>query len=212
MYLLDTEDRWTPASNVPYGINRYSTVGRVEGAQLGPGYTFGRDLALATGRRIGLVVNARGGTRISQWRPVGHTGDFDLYAEAARRARVALQNNPGSRLRGILWHQGEGDNNTRAEEYYLEYIQEIVAAFRTDLASPDAVFVAGEVGKWQGRGRYVNAEIRGIPEVVERSGWISSDSLTTHETDRDPWGPHFDSASQRQLGARYALEVLRLAY
>lgn len=212
VYLLDDAGRWTPASNVPNGLNRYSTVGVAAAAGLGPGTTFGRDLAEATGRRIGLVVNARGGTAIAQWRPVDHEGDYALFDEAVARARLALDNNPGAQLRGILWHQGEGDNRGGVEDYYVNDIDEIVTALRTTLDAPTAVFVAGEVGTWMGRGARVNPEIRRIPEVVDLSGWVSSEGLTTHETDRDPWGPHFNSEGQRILGARYAEEVLRLAY
>ena len=210
VYLLDEAGDWEPASNEPHGLNRYTTVASGSTAGLGPGYTFARDLEAMTGRRIGLVVNARGGTRIAQWRPTSYEGDYALYDEAVARMRVALENNPGARVRGVLWHQGEGDNRAGVEDYYVDYIAEIVAALRADLDAPDAVFVAGEVGTWQGRGRRVNPEIRRIPDVVTNAGWVSSEGLTTHETHRDPWGPHFDSASQRTLGGRYAVEVERL--
>ena len=81
---------WEPLTNP---VNRYSTV--IVGdplSRLGPGYTFARKLAEVTGRRIGIVSNARGGTSVSQWQK-GYSGDkdFDLYQQAVNRARAALR-------------------------------------------------------------------------------------------------------------------------
>lgn len=211
VYLLDGDDQWTPSSNEPMGINRYSTVEEPGlNTLLSLGYTFGRHLQQSTGRTIGLVVNPKGGTRMSEWRKEDPTGPSPLYAEAVRRAWQALRQNPSARLRGIIWHQGEGDNNQEAAERYLPMLSQMVADLRHDLRTPRAVFVAGEVGTWQGRGAHINPQIRRVGEHIDRSTWVSSEGLTTHETDSDPWGPHFDSASQRTFGVRYADAVLDL--
>jgi hypothetical protein len=209
VFLFDSDGGWEPAVNEPYGLNRCSTV-RKELAiqQLNPGRTFGARLAELTGRGIGLVVNARGGTTIAQWRPIDHDGDIPLYDEAMARAASALEVTPGARLAGVIWHQGEGDNNADAENYYLPTLADIVTGLRTELAAEDAVFVAGEVGTWQGRGAYINPLIRQVPDVIERSGWVSSDGLTSVDAPNND--PHFDAVSQRVLGRRYADEVLRL--
>lgn len=211
-YLFDDENQWVPVSNVPMGVNRYSTVEEATEARtrLGPGYTFARRLVEENDEPIGLVVNARGATTISQWRKDDYTGDVPLYAEAVRRTQEALDSTPGSRLAGIIWHQGEGDNNASAAEYYLPMLAVIVENLRTDLDSQPAVFIAGEVGQWQGRGSHINPLIRQVPSVIGNSAWVTSDGLTTHETGSDPWGPHFDSASQRELGERYAEAAVEL--
>lgn len=211
VHLFDAAGEWTPASNEPRGVNRYSTVETAGSrTRLGPGYTFARHLYEATGRQIGLVVNARGGTSISQWRKHDHVGDYPLYAEAVRRCREALRRNPSARLRGIIWHQGESDNRSSAADYYMPSLRRMVEQLREDLRSQSAVFVAGEVGRWQGRGAHINPLIRTTPDHLRNAAWVSSAGLTTHETDRDPWGPHFDPASQRIFGVRYAEAVLGL--
>ncbi len=211
VYLFDAAGQWTPASNEPRGFNRYSTVEAAGSrTQLGPGYTFARHLHAATGRQIGLVVNARGGTSISQWRKHDYAGDYALYAEAVSRAQEALRRNPSARLRGIIWHQGESDNRASAADYYMPTLRRMVESMREDLQSESAVFVAGEVGTWQGRGAHINPLIRTTPDHLHSAGWVSSEGLTTHETDHDPWGPHFDPASQRIFGVRYAEAVLDL--
>ncbi|HLS16137.1 MAG TPA: sialate O-acetylesterase [Beutenbergiaceae bacterium] len=212
VYLFDSDERWTPSSNEPMGINRYSTVEEPgPNTLLSLGYTFGRHLQESTGRTLGLVVNPKGGTRMSEWRKEDPTGSFPLYAEAVRRARQALRRSPSAQLRGIIWHQGEGDNNEDSAERYLPMLSQMVADLRGDLRSPGAVFVAGEVGTWQGRGAHINPQIRKVGEHIDLATWVSSEGLTTHETDSDPWGPHFDSASQRTFGVRYADAVLDLA-
>ncbi|MGP3961196.1 sulfatase-like hydrolase/transferase [Nonomuraea sp. 3N208] len=61
---------------------------------------------------------------------------------------------------------------------------------------------------YEGAHEGLAALIRQVPDVIENSGWVSSDGLTTQETDEDRYGerlgPHFDAASQRVLGVRYA--------
>ena len=211
-YLFDPSERWTPVSNAPLGLNRYSTVEtpRVEITRLGPGYTFARTLSEATGRKVGLVVNAKGGTSISQWRKQDPAGVFPLYAEAVRRTRAALLGTPSARLRGIIWHQGESDNRAGVGEYYLPALRRMVDQLREDLQARSAVFVAGEVGTWQGRGAYINPVLRTISDQIKNSALVTSEGLTTHETTTVTWGPHFDSASQRTFGRRYAEAVLDL--
>lgn len=211
VFLYDSEGEWTPCSNEPLGINRYSTVeepGSI--TRLSLGYSFGRHLQESTGRSIGLVVNPKGATTMSQWSKQDWEGPIPLYAEAVRRAGDALRRNPAATLRGIIWHQGEGDNNEESARQYPARLSQMVADLRSDLLVPQAVFVAGEVGTWQGRGTHINPQIRAVGEYIPRATWVSSEGLTTNETDSDPWGPHFDSVSQRTLGIRYAEAVLDL--
>lgn len=209
VFLFNADDEWEPAANEPYGLNRHSTVRKdLDIQRLNPGRAFGQRVADTTGQPIGLVVNARGGTRIEEWRPTDPTGDYPLYDDAVARATVALEATPDARLAGIIWHQGEGDNNADAENYYLSTLSDIVTGLRTALDAADAVFVAGEVGKWNGRGTYINPLIQQVPDVIENAGWVSADDLTSlDEPNNDP---HFDAPSQRLLGRRYADAVLRL--
>ena len=50
---------------------------------------------------IGLIPCAVGGTSINRWVESG-----DLWSNAVARTRIALRSGT---LKGILWHQGEGD-------------------------------------------------------------------------------------------------------
>jgi hypothetical protein len=210
--LFNSLAQWEKATNTAHGMNRYSTVEpRLRVNSLNSGYTFGRKVAEYTGRKIGIVSNARGGTRISWWQK-GYEGenDFNLYEEAIARTKAALAASPGAELRGILWHQGEGDNGVQAAALYPAELQKLVASLRADLNAPEAVFIAGEVGIWKGRGLRVNAAIQQIAQHVPRSDFVSSQGLTSINLPKND--PHFDTLSQRVLGGRYADKILEIVY
>ncbi len=77
-----------------------------------------------------------------------------------------------------------------------------MADLRADLGMPDLPFVAGE-----GEGeRFVNSQIALLPGAVANTAVALSDGLTTQD------GTHFDSASQRLLGIRYADALLTILY
>jgi len=212
VYLFNRENHWEKAANLPSGMNRYSTVRRKISMQnLNPAYTFGRKLADYTGRKIGIVCNARGGTTIAEWQK-GYSGpnDADMYEEAVARTKAALAASPGARLKGIIWHQGEGDNSKAKAAIYMQQLQQLVADLRAELNAPDVPFIAGEVGTWHGRGQGVNPVIDQIARHIPHSDFVSSEGLTSRNLPKND--PHFNTLSQRVLGERYADAILRMVY
>lgn len=219
VYLFNDKNKWEPARNLPgNGMNRYSTVKRKPTVLFGPAYTFGRKIAAYTGREIGIVSNARGATRIEWWQKGfnGESGysapsDFDLYEEAVARAKAALAAAPaGSKIKGILWHQGEADYTAERSAKYVDRLKALVKDLRKDLGDPNLPFIAGEVGKWNNRGLTINPLIRDIKSYLPHSDWVSSDGLTSiDEANNDP---HFDNLSQRVFGGRYADKAAKLMY
>lgn len=212
VFLFNRENHWEKAANLPSGMNRYSTVRRKISMQnLNPAYTFGRKLANYTGRKIGIVSNARGGTSIASWQK-GYTGknDADMYEEAVARSKAALAASPKATLKGIIWHQGEGDNSAAKAAVYMQQLQRLVSDLRVDLNVPDVTFVAGEVGTWRGRGSRVNPVIDRISTHISHSNFVSSQGLTSLNLPKND--PHFDTLSQRVLGERYADVILRMVY
>ena len=212
--LLFTGYGWEPLTNP---VNRYSTV--IVGdplSRLGPGYTFARKLAEVTGRRIGIVSNARGGTSVSQWQK-GYSGDkdFDLYQQAVNRARAALEMTPGARLAGLIWHQGEADDSPTLAPHYLSRLKCLTEDLRADLDAPDAPLIVGEVGGWDGHGSHINPMLRQVGTQIERAYWISSAVLVPlplQDGSPNLKDPHFNTLSQRVLGGRYADRVLEVVY
>ena len=163
--------------------------------KLGPGYTFAREIAKArVGKQIGLVVNARGGTAISEWKP-GTT----LYNEAVKRAQMAMESGT---LKGVIWHQGESD--VSKADTYLEKITEFIQSLRIDLGIPNLPFIAGQLSEDKPERHAFNDMILTLPSLVSHTGIITTENTITKE------GTHFNSASQRLLGERYAVEMLKL--
>ena len=187
--LLNAEDAWEPAT-VPF--NRYSTIRKGLGMQkLNPGYTFAREMLKKQPEvSIGLVVNAKGGSKIEQWKK-----GTRFYQEAIRRAQAARKDGV---LKGILWHQGE--SNQGNPEAYLKQLTTLVEDLRKDLGVPDLPFVAGQVNNLPA----INDEIAKLPAELPHTGFVSSEGLKA----MDRW--HFDAPSMKLLGERYAEAMLKL--
>jgi len=184
-FLLNAKNEWERAT-APLG--RYSTV-EVKQCKLNPGYTFAQKMVEAQpGISIGLIVNAKGGTNIAEWKKGGQ-----LYNEAVRRTRLAQETGV---VKGILWHQGESDEkNTN----YLTELKVFIEDLRGDLGTPDVPFIAGQVNDV----KLINDDVARLPFEVAHTAFVSSDGLTC----LDRW--HFDSKSMRLLGERYAAAMLR---
>src|SRR5690606_1928219 len=129
---------------------------------------------------------------------------------AVTRAKAALRASPGASIKGIIWHQGEGDNSAQASALYLQHLQQMVADLRNDLGDSTIFFIAGEVGKWNGRGQNVNPQIRKVAEIIPNADFVYSTGLTSMDVDRND--PHFDTLSQRALGGRYADRAFHRIY
>lgn len=203
---LGPDDQWHPAVD-PLHWDKPEIAGT------GLARSFARALLSARpGTTIGLVPAAVGGTSLDQWCP-----DGELYTEALRRARVAMAD--GTRLRGILWHQGEADSDDAGlAATYSERWLTLTARLRADLATPDAPILVGQLGSFvpayvskDGSVRNVHADtvnsaLALLPLRARRVGFVSSAGLTDKGDSL-----HFDSASLREFGRRYACMFLLLA-
>jgi len=188
-----TDKEWEKAANP---LNKYSTIRKKLSMQkLNPGYTFAQDMAKAyPDKRIGLVVNAKGGTSISKWMP-----GTEFYDEAVKRTRQALKSGT---LKGIIWHQGESDASKC--DSYTKNILELIESLRSEFNMPDLPFVAGQLSEDRESRKIFNTMILQLPSLLDNVGVVSSDKTSTIDS------THFDSASQRLIGKRYATEMLKL--
>ncbi len=194
-YLLNGENEWEPAQNP---LNRYSTIRKGLGMQrLGPGYSFARAmLEQDAAMRIGLVVNARGGSSIRAW-----AKGAKAYDDAVLRTRKAMASGV---LKGILWHQGESDSS---DAQYLDKLADLIANLREDLDAPNVPFVAGQVlydPETRAHTKQINEILAQLPHAVPFTGCVMSDGLTSFDN------LHFDTSSALLLGERYAEEMLRV--
>jgi len=200
---LDKSLTWVPAVD-PLHWDKPALVG------VGPGRSFGLALAARdTTARIGLIPAAVGGSPISSWEP----GALDTatgthpYDEALARLRIARQS---GKLRGILWHQGESDATPALSALYAGRLRALIARFRADAGDPNLPFIIGELGKFDGKPwtpdvARIDSVHRAIAASVPNVAYVSSDGLVDKGDTL-----HFDAASQRKFGERYAAAYLAL--
>lgn len=193
LFTNNDEKLWEKAANP---LNKYSTVRKkIEMQRLGPGYSFGKTIAQAReGKTIGLVVNAKGGTSVEEWEPGGL-----LYTEAINQTKKALKYGV---LKGVIWHQGEA--NASRYKMYIPKIKTLIEALRKDFNDPNLPFVAGQLSPDKSKRNNFNKMILELPEKVEYTGVVTTENTVTIDS------THFDSASQRLLGKRYAEAMLKL--
>ncbi len=197
VFLLDSLGQPVPATNP---LNLYSTIRKkVSMQQIGPGFAFSKKISEATGRRILLVVNARGGSSIEKWVVGGK-----YYSDAVSRTKQALEH---GELKAILWHQGEADSES--PEDYLDMLAPIVEALRTDLEAENVPFIAGEIAYWNETADLFNPVIRRISEKIDNADYVSAEGCGQLKDDSDP---HFSRDGQLLLGERYAEKVLKMCY
>ena len=189
--LLNAEGEWEHAENP---LNIYSTIRKGPDMQkLNPGYSFAQKMLEADPtKNIGLIVNARGGSKIEQW-----LGKSKYYWGIRGRAKAFKDS---GQIKGVLWHQGESDS--KHPENYLSQLKSLIANLRADLGDPNLPFVAGQITNTPPMS--INEEIAKLPEEVHLTAVASSEGLKTY----DRW--HFDTKSQLELGKRYAEAMLKL--
>lgn len=180
-------------------------------AGVGLGRTFGIELAaLDSSVTIGLIPTAVGGSPIMTWAPgvrYPETGSYP-YSDALARAQRALQDGT---LKAILWHQGESDgSDLERAQRYEEALRALIERFREDLGAPDVPFLIGQLGQFAGRpwsegDTLVDAAHQRVARDVPNAAFVSSDGLTSKNDNI-----HFDTASLRAFGRRYAEAYLSL--
>jgi hypothetical protein len=158
---------------------------------------------------IGLIPCAVGGSPIDTWRP----GEFypptksHPWDDAIRRAKLALKSGV---LKGILWHQGESDSTEALAAAYEAKLHDLITRLRRELGAPEVPFLVGQMGRfpdqpWDNAHRLVDTAHESVPAKIPHSAFVSSAGLQ-HKGDK----VHFDAASYRELGRRYAEAFLKL--
>jgi hypothetical protein len=201
--MLDKSDRWVPAVD-PLHFDKPS-------AGVGLGKTFGRLVAEANpGVTVGLIPCAVGGSPIDAWKPGEYYAATKSHPwdDAIRRAKLAQET---GELKGILWHQGESDSTDKLAPGYAAKLDDLIARLRRELDAPDVPFIAGQLGQfpenpWGEAKKTVDRAHRELPGRVPRTAFVSSNGLQ-HKGDK----LHFDSASLREFGRRYAEAYFKLS-
>ena len=156
---------------------------------------------------VGLVPCAEGGSKLERWSRGG-----DLFERAVARGRKAAVHGT---LKGILWHQGENDALLEEDaRTWGERLRRMIGDLRRELGNDALPFVAGKLGEFlartqaDGREAYwpvINRHLDALPGAVARTAVVESRGLTDKGD-----GVHFDTASLREFGRRYAVAMRKL--
>lgn len=175
-------------------------------AGVGPGLAFGKSMAAqAPAARIGLIPCAVGGTSIKLWVPDAFDSVTRTHPYSDMFDRLKAAQKEGV-LKGIIWHQGEADRI--APDTYGPLLRDLVSRMRKDCGA-EVPFVAGEISSFESNTteltQRLNAAIHSLEGKIERFQCVSSEGLS-HKGD----GVHYDTASARSLGERYAEKMREL--
>ena len=202
VFMLNRENKWVPAKS-PLHFDKPV-------AGTGLGLIFGKTMAHKTKRKIGLIPCAVGGTSISQWMPNAYdkVTNTHPYDDAIRRTKIALQD---GQLKGILWHQGEGDASKERVPFYEQRFDSLLVNLQKELKIDisKVPIVVGELGRFyfekNPKAKEINQALKHISNSHPNIAIVTSKGLT-HKGDT----VHFDAASQRTLGQRFAQKMIKL--
>ena len=113
-----------------------------KGATLG--MAFAQSMVEATGRPVGLVATAHGGTSLEQWNPAyKDKGGDSLYGSMLAQVKKA-----GGKVRGVLWYQGESDANPKDAPTYGDRFKTLILSMREDFGGAEMPFYYVQIGRF----------------------------------------------------------------
>ena len=177
---------------------------RTAGVSLGE--SFAQAYAEKHGTDVGLICCADGGTKLSQWQK----GEL-LYEHAVAQAKLAQRT---SVIKGILWHQGEGDCAIELASTYKERLLKMLCDLREDLNLTDVPVIVGELGDFLAdcplsphlvNYTLINAQLREIAMENADIGCAEAKGLGANEDLL-----HFNAESLYEFGLRYFAQLERI--
>ncbi|MEM7244042.1 MAG: sialate O-acetylesterase [Acidobacteriota bacterium] len=162
---------------------------------------FGKEIHASTGFPVGIIPAPRGGTNIrTDWQrdddaPFGHGS---LYGNALRR----VLEQDGNGLTAVLWFQGESDAGALSTTEYADFLRDFLALVRFDLRQSQLPFFIAQLATSDGPSRTEMNRIREAQRLIVEED-VNAHLVTTMDSARiDDF--HFDTASYKRLGVRFA--------
>ena len=174
-------------------------------AYFGPEVSLAHELAKAFPQdHITLVKQAASGSHITQWQ-AGQA----LYKGLLRQIGFADQVRNFNQVDAIVWMQGESDAQsdlTIANQYGANLMQ-LVKHLRQDLASPNSVFVYGQVDlahpAFNQAIQSVRTQQQSVQNQLGNAVMVSTANLAKLND-----GIHYNAAGQLELGKRFAQALI----
>lgn len=191
-FLLDSLNQWIPLKSP---LNIHSSIRKVAKMQkFNLGYSFAQELSNDDLiKPIGMVVNARGGTKIEEWLPGTH-----YYQEALRRSKIASGKN--GKVIATLWLQGESNLGDKDPNYtrYFDNLKAILFGLRKELNNDQMIFIASELNKDLPENEDFKKMLGRLNTEIPHAGSIKSEGTSTFD------GTHYDHEGLEILGKRFA--------
>ncbi len=198
LLMLTKDNEWVLAKD-PLHFDKPKVAG------VGPGLRFAERMLVYSNNKnikIGVIPCAVGGTAIESWQPGAEALGVQPYDDAIQRLHIAMKSGV---LKGIIWHQGEGNSSEEKSKVYLNQLEELIKRFRQEAGNKNVPFVAGELGYYRDRYLLINEALKSLPTKVPNTAVAKADGLT-HNGD----GTHLDATSARILGERFAEKMHQL--
>jgi hypothetical protein len=197
VFTIDSSLNWVLAKEP---IHFYERAGGV-----GSGLAFGKHLVskLPNGISIAVIPCAVGGSSLEQWLYDSTFRGVKLYSNFLAKAKFAAEYGV---VKGILWHQGESNAKQGLYEDYEAKLKVLFTKMRADLRDDAMPVYTAKIGSFVNRkpySEYVNNSIQKVSETLSNIHLVESSDLN-HKGDT----LHFNSASQRLLGQRFAQAVI----
>ena len=161
---------------------------------------------LEPGRKVLIVRAAVGGSGFL--RHFWQMGDF-LYERMLRLIDASLATGEGSRLMGLLWHQGEHEAAfINDPKIYHDQLKAVLESVRERYNVPDLPIICGGFcSEWAEKNQPISDEIMAvIRAVAEELGGVyidTADLPSNNQKNGDGDEIHFCREALQELGCRY---------
>lgn len=202
IWVINAQHEWVPAKD-PLHFDKPKSVG------VGPGLAFAQELARANpNASIGLIPCAVGGSGIDDWQPGSKHEQTSIYPYDAMLERVRIAQKHG-KIKAILWHQGESDSTPEKSAVYEAKLTAFFTRLRHDLKAPKTPVLVATLGDFYVKKNPTGQVINKIVNQFARSNKYVYSVSSAGLTDKGDT-THFDTKSARELGRRYAKELLSI--
>lgn len=176
-----------------------------QGPGVGFAMQFAREYAAAEKTPVLLVPAAEGSTGFTPrqgmtWDPDG-TSETNLYDFAVQQIKGALNASPNSKLKGILWQQGETDTESMTGPEYQAKLDGLIKRLRSEFG--DVPVLVGQMTPDWTRGvpqrEAIDAVHQSTPDRIPNTAFVPGPAGMVNPNEIT----HYNAAGARELGKRY---------
>lgn len=173
------------------------------------GLSFAKEMLLLNqdSIRIGLIPCAVGGSSAEHWLYDSLYRGVRLYTNFERKVGIAKKD---GEIKGILWHQGESNANAASLSSYSMILDSLFLKMRQTCGHADLPILMGELARFLSWNQFHGFHIP-VNELLLKKTRESPHLFLVSSEDLESKGDsiHFNSASLRELGRRYARALMQ---